>query len=139
MPEQLTDLPPEEFLQLAVARGGLDLDALAQGLGPEAARALFQIATSGPEEPVTRSISRSAPPAPRPQATCSACGRINQLGDRFCRSCGRPLEPSRPGPVTLDDLVEQGLLTPEQADEARAKLTFLQSHYTAGTRYSVFG
>jgi hypothetical protein len=137
MSEELTNLPPEQFLQLAVARGGLDLDALAQGLGPDAARALFQIATSGREEPATRSITRSVSPAPRSQATCTACGRVNQPGDRFCRTCGRPLEPAKP--ITLDDLVRQGLLSQEQADEARAKLTFLQSHYTAGTRYSVFG
>jgi hypothetical protein len=137
MPEELTNLPPEEFLQLAVARGGLGLDALAQGLSPEAARALFQIAASGPEEPVTRGITRSAPTAPRAQATCSACGRVNQPDDRFCRACGRPL--AQPQPTTLDDLVKQGHLTPEQADEARAKLAFLQSNYTAGTRYSVFG
>ena len=40
MPEELTNLPPDEFFRLAVARGGLDLDEVAQELSPEVADAL---------------------------------------------------------------------------------------------------
>ena len=85
-------------------------------------------------------VTRSAEPPPgRTERVCPACGRLNQPGDNFCRTCGRPLAQPKLAPVTLDELVEQGRLTPEQADEARAKLAFLQSDYTAGTRYSIFG
>lgn len=144
MSEELTHLSPETFFRLALERGGLDLEDVGKDLSPEVAAALRYIAASPPSSPRSlRSMSkggttRSADPLPtRAERVCTACGRLNQPQDRFCRTCGRPLE--RPQPDTLDELVEQGHLTPEQADEARAKLTFLQSNYTAGTRYSVFG
>lgn len=146
MAEELTKLPPETFFRMATERGGLDLEDVIQDLSPQAADALRHIAASSPP-PTTAPRSKdwpdatrsAAPPPPRPERICSACGRLNQPRDNFCRTCGRPLDPPKPAPVTLDDLVKQGRLTAQQADEVRVKLDFLQSNYTAGTRYSVFG
>jgi hypothetical protein len=150
MDQDLRTLPSEAFLRLAVERGGLDLEKVIEGLPPEVAEALRHIAAqasppannatrSAPTRGVTRSatdlVARSIDGPPPP--TCSACNRVNQPGDRFCRTCGRPLE--QPKPVTLDELTRQGRISPEQADDVRARLSFLQSSYTAGTRYSVFG
>jgi len=75
----LTALPPETFLRLALERGGLDLEEAIRGLSPEAAAALRHIATASPADapkemppPVTRSaepppVTRSAglPPMTR--------------------------------------------------------------------------
>jgi hypothetical protein len=72
----LTTLPPETFLRLALERGGLDLEEAIRGLSPEAAAALRHIAAApapdGPKEappPRTRSaepppVTRSAAPQP---------------------------------------------------------------------------
>lgn len=142
MSKDLTTLPPEDFLRLAVNRGGLDLDAVAEGLSPEAADALRRIAAPIPPPPgsTVRSASvRSIKSDPAPaRLKCPACGRLNRPRDRFCRRCGQQLDTPAP-PVTLDDLVVQGRLTPEQAQELQSFILFHQSHYTAGTRYSVFG
>jgi len=143
MPDDLTALPPEDFVRLAVARGGLDLDEVAGELSPAAAEVLRLIAAPAP--PPTRGQSRSPepmrsldrggfPPLP-PLPGCDACGYTGRLGDRFCRQCGRPLG----APITLDDLVAHGQLTTEQARELRDVILHHQSHYLAGTRYSVFG
>jgi hypothetical protein len=152
MGQDLSRLPPETFLWLAVEGGGLDLDEITRELSPEAADALRRIAVSA--QPPVGDIMRSAPtrgithPVPghaarsldsQAPSECPACGRINQPGDSFCRTCGRNLDRSTPLPVTLNDLVEQGRLTPEQAQEAKSAILFHQSNYTAGTRYSIFG
>jgi hypothetical protein len=149
MSDDLARLPPETFLQLAVQRGGLDLDTVIQGLSPEAAAALRRIAASDlplatPDDVTrsapTRGIARSEPGgSARPlQLTCLACGRASQPRDRFCRNCGQRLNEPSP-PVTVDDLVAQGRLTHEQAQEAKAAILFHQQHYPAGTRSSIFG
>jgi predicted Fe-S protein YdhL (DUF1289 family) len=157
MTEDLATMPPESFLRLAVQRGGLDLEELAAGLSPDAAEALRRIAGSAnlaPPAEATRDLAlptaakempRSAPPrrsaGARPAARerkCPACGRSNHLQDRFCRGCGRELDEPAPF-VTLNDMVAQGQLTPEQAEEVVSTLLFHQSHYLAGTRYSIFG
>jgi hypothetical protein len=152
MDQDLRTLPPETFLRLAVERGGLDLDEIALELSPEAADALKRIALSA-QPPVgdlvrsvpTRSMTRSAPEQTLGSledlspGECPACGRINQPGDSFCRACGRKLDQPASPPVTLNGLIEQGRLTPEQAQEASSAILFFQSHYTAGTRYSIFG
>jgi hypothetical protein len=70
---------------------------------------------------------------------CPACGRLNQPGDNYCRACGRPLARAASPPATLASLVARGHLSPEQAQAALDALAYLQSEYTAGTRYSVFG
>ncbi len=161
--EDLTTLPPEDFFRLAVERGGLDLNEVAEGLSPEAAEALRLIAAplqggamrSAPTHDATCSalpseMTRSTPrhlPGPPSQPRlhpfaqfrqCLACGRANQPRDRFCRNCGRPLESVMPA-VTLEDLVAQGRLAPEQAQELRETILSHQRYYTAGTRYGVFG
>jgi hypothetical protein len=41
--------------------------------------------------------------------------------------------------MTVNDLVVQGKLTPEQARELLDTIADHQSAYTAGTRYSIFG
>jgi hypothetical protein len=147
MSEDLSNLPPEEFFQLAVERGGLDLEEVIQGLSREAGAALLSITAYSPDSELrsfdlirsgpTRGVSSLTPLRKKP--VCGACGRVNRRRDNFCRSCGRRLDEVVPPPKTLDALVSQGRLTTEQADEVKEKLLFLQSHYTAGTRYSVFG
>jgi hypothetical protein len=153
MEEDLTALALEDFFRLAVERGGLDLDEVTAKLKPEIADTLRQIAGFSFAEPqtrgehgleVTRGGASSSPvgsmgtkgiPAP---GLCSVCGRLNQRSDRFCRSCGRKL--NRPvRPLTVRDLVAEGRLSPEQAEEVESTLLFYQSNYTAGTRYSVYG
>ncbi len=149
MPEDLTTLPPEEFLRLAVERGGLDLDQVSERLSPQAAKALRFIAATPstllPDDAMRSKATRDLIPEPArgahqplPGPRCRVCGRTNLPGDRFCRKCGRQLAQAAPA-LTLEDLVAQGGLTPEQAQELRETLLFHQSHYTAGTRYSVFG
>lgn len=66
----LTTLPPETFLRLALERGGLDLEEAIRGLSPEAAAALRHIAAApapdgskGAPPPVTRSAE--PPPVTR--------------------------------------------------------------------------
>jgi hypothetical protein len=168
MTEDLSTLPPETFFRIAVERGGLDLEEVLAGLSPEAADALRHIAAPATPSPpsssrgATRSASaleagppaipdlqseserslRGSPDIPRPQR-CSDCGHLSRPGDRFCRRCGHRLgeqQPDRTGSyVTLDDMVAQGRLTPEQAEEATSILVFHQHHYPAGTRYSIYG
>ena len=149
MSDDLAMLPPETFFRLAVQRGGLDLDQVIQGLSPEAAAALRRIAAADLPLPTPDAVTRSAPTrgitrsepgglARPPQRTCPACGRASQPRDHFCRKCGQRLDEPSP-PVTVDDLVAQGRLTPEQAQEAKAAILFQQQHYPAGTRYSIFG
>ncbi len=123
MANDLSTLAPEEFLRLAVARGGLDLDLVIQRLDPQVALALRQIAL--PMSPPDRSLTRSAPT------------RSVGLGHQAAQNV-KPVEEPAPT-ITLDDLVDQGRLTPEQAQQAQDTIFFHQSHYTAGTRYSVFG
>jgi hypothetical protein len=65
------------------------------------------------------------------------CDYLRKLGDRFSRR-GQPSGSPAAG-LTLDDLVEEGQLTPVQAQELRETLVLHQSNYPAGTRYSVFG
>jgi hypothetical protein len=153
MEEDLTTLAPDAFFRLAVERGGLNLDEVVEGLKPEIADTLRRIASPVPEEPRTRGGSRPGmagglrAPTPR-QSTgwkdlstagvCPACGFLNQRPERYCGNCGRDLQESAP-PVTLAGLVAEGRLTPEQAAEVETTLLSYQSHYTAGTRYSVFG
>jgi hypothetical protein len=164
--DNLTDLLPEEFLRLAVERGGIALKDVSKDLSPEAAEALRLIATSPPhplpsetsrsmgsqkmaqdipprtdslDHTRTREPSQPAGPLRTPNSRhCSACGHANQPRDRFCRKCGRPLEPLTPA-VTVNDLVIQGKLSPEQAGALLDTIAHHQSSYTAGTRYSVFG
>ncbi len=153
MEEDLTALAPEAFFRLAVERGGLDLDEVIEGLKPEIADTLRLIAGSShaglyaPGErdlEVTRGRAGSSPTrsagtkAISTPGACPACGRLNKHSDRYCRSCGRELsEAARP--FTVEDLVADGRLSPEQAEEVENTLQFYQSNYTAGTRYSVFG
>ena len=166
MTDNLTDLLPEEFLRLAVERGGIALEDVSKDLSPEAAEALRLIATSTPP-PLPRETSRSTssqksareiprrtvspdlPSTPEPSQParplrsptlrhCSACGHANQPRDRFCRKCGRQLDQLAPA-VTVNDLVVQGRLSPEQARELLETIAHHQSAYTAGTRYSIFG
>jgi hypothetical protein len=148
--QDLAGLPPEAFFHLAVERGGLDLEAVIGELSPEAASALRQIAA--PVVPATRGVSRSLVDvepigAARgmdvtvksvDQRVCPSCGQLQQGDDRFCRHCGYQLNRSAAA-VTLDDLVTQGRLSAEQADEALSAILLQQSHYPAGARYSVFG
>lgn len=53
----LTTLPPETFLRLALERGGLDLEEAIRGLSPEAATALRHIAAAP-----THDEAKEAPP-----------------------------------------------------------------------------
>ena len=153
MEEDLAALAPDAFFRLAVERGGLDLDEVVQGLKPEIADTLRLIAGGVPEAPQRRGGSRPEEsrglrsPTPRRSTgrknlstarVCPACGHEDQRPTRFCVKCGWDLREFTP-PVTLDGLVAEGRLTPEQAAEVETALLFHQSHYTAGTRYSVFG
>ena len=146
-------MAPEEFFRLAVERGGLDLVEVSVKLKPEVADTLRLIAASSFAESQTRgeigpgvtrgeagslpvrSIGTKGIPAP---GKCSACGRLSQRSERFCRNCRRELtEPELP--LTIGDLVAEGRLSPEQAEEVESMLIFYQSSYMAGTRYSVYG
>ena len=146
MTEDLTAQPPETFLRLAVELGGLDLEEVVQDLSPEAADALRRIAAPTPAGPATRgelgrslaSLLKPKKGEPPPGPICPSCGHVNQSRDRFCRNCGRPL--AKPAPaITLQGTVDEGRLSPEQAQEAEDRIALYLSHYTAGTRYSVFG
>jgi hypothetical protein len=148
MSEDLTRLPPEEFLRLAVSRGGLELGEVSESLSPRAARALAWIAQS---EDLTTASSRSravrkGSSSPGPEVyrtiepspiTCPSCGRAARTGNRYCTGCGRELQGDTT-PITMEDLVQDGHLTPQEADEALAAILLHQSEYTAGTRYSIF-
>lgn len=152
MSEDLSTLPPEDFVRLAVERGGLDLDAVTRDLSPEAADALRLIAAPPPVSSSrdiaravpTRGASRSASSrAPGPsrhagQEHCPSCGGTLHRDTRYCTHCGHKLKQFAPA-LTLDDLVAQNRLTPEQARKLKETIAYHQSHYAAGTRYSVFG
>ena len=153
MEEDLATLAPDAFFRLAVERGGLDLDEVVEGLKPEIAETLRLIASPVPEKPQSRGgssleVSRGVhgPTARRSTdrkdlstaRVCPACGLDNQRSARYCGNCGRVMEESTP-PITLEGLVAEGRLTPEQAVEVETTLLFHRSHYAAGTRYSVFG
>lgn len=139
MSEDLRTQAPERFLRLAVERGGLELEEVKQNMPPQVARALELIAGSEGSG-LTRSglTSRGMPDSFNQPVSCAKCGHWNRPGEHRCRHCGEPLESETPQ-LTLDDLVAQGLLTAGQAQEAMEAIQSIQNHYTAGTRYSVFG
>jgi hypothetical protein len=157
MTDDLTQLPPETFFRLAIERGGLDLDEVTGDLSPDAADALRLIAQGAPGllsgEPM-RDTEKAAPTRapmrslgmgrdpesePKPRARrCPACDYVPRPGDRYCRQCGQRLD-EPPAAVSLADLVAEGRLTTEQANEVERTIVDFQRNYPAGTRYSVFG
>ena len=131
MCEDLTALPPEDFLRLAVARGGLDLDEIGKELAPEVVETLRLIAAPAPpprgalRSGAVRSFEPDAQPA---HSTYSAGSHPRRPDDR-----------PRDTALTLDDLVAQGQLTPAHVQKVRDTILSLQSDYPAGARYSMFG
>lgn len=64
----------------------------------------------GPAEPIDRADT-SAPATP----TCPSCGASSVPGDRFCETCGAPLDPSGTAPggsVSADGASDQSALEP---------------------------
>ncbi len=77
------------FLEFAAEEAADDAQAGVPSASSEAAAGATPLAAP---PPVAAELAPAAPPAPIPAApsgpTCSACGRVNPAGRRFCISCG---------------------------------------------------
>ena len=74
---------------------------------------------------------------------CLACGHLNPCQAQTCAACGAQMQIPWDGIgesyLTALDLVRAGQLSTGELRELLDNLPKVQSFYTAGTRYSVFG
>ena len=74
---------------------------------------------------------------------CLACGHLNSLSTETCAACGTTMQVPW-GEITDSylsavDLLRNEQVSSDQLADLMACLRRVQSFYTAGTRYSVFG
>ncbi len=130
---------PEECLRRAVARSALSLDQVAAGLPPHVATAVRGIVTG------ERPPAPGQHPAP-PPARDEGRGDLRWLQARIDRGEWQRLERKRTAEAahdclglaypSLDRLLADELLTPDEAMEAAHSVDAALGRYTTGTRYA---